>query len=99
MGLRLVPAQRDPQVAPGMPVIQRPPRAIGAAGEQGQAGEPEDDAQPGAAALGRQPAPAGGIEPALQRRAGFPVHDEHRGGERMALPDGPVEDIGQLVHR
>ena len=49
VGLRLARRQRDPGVAARVPVVQGPPRAVVAAGEQGQAGEAEHDPQPGAA--------------------------------------------------
>jgi hypothetical protein len=39
-----------------VPVNQRPPRAIAAAGEQGQPGEPEDDPQTAADAPGESAA-------------------------------------------
>ena len=82
MRLRLPRGQRDPRVAAGMPVIQRPPRAVAAAGEQGQPGEPEDDPQPAAAALAASAAPSGWhrTSPAAPRRRAQSI-DEHRRGK------------------
>ncbi len=82
-----------------MPVVQFPPWAAGAAGEQGQPREPEHDPQAAAAAVRRQPSPPGGIEPALQRRGGIPVHAENRAGKRVMLGDRAAQDVSQLIHR